>query len=87
MHASIVSLERAGLVGRSARNQRVVSVHPTKLGRKRLQAATRRVRAVERIALSALNDEEERVVREWLAAVAGLNTSLGEDEAKRKETS
>ena len=87
MHASILSLERAGLVGRSATNQRVVSVHPTKLGRERLRAATRRVRAVERVALSELNDDEERAVREWLANVAALNTSLREDGTKQKETS
>src|SRR5689334_3870059 len=47
MHASILSLEAAGLVERSAKNQRVVLVRPTTRGRRCLEAATRRVRLVE----------------------------------------
>ena len=43
MHTSVLSLEAAGLVERSARNQRVVLVRPTKRGRQCLEAATRRV--------------------------------------------
>src|ERR1700729_3600601 len=47
MHTSILSLEAAGLVERSAKNQRVVLVRPTPRGRERLETATRRVRVVE----------------------------------------
>jgi DNA-binding MarR family transcriptional regulator len=75
MHASIRSLEAAGLVERSARNQRVVLVHLTNRGHKRLQAATRRVRAAEHAALSNLSGDEERIVRAWLANLAAMTTS------------
>ncbi|MBO0818308.1 MAG: MarR family transcriptional regulator, partial [Actinobacteria bacterium] len=44
MHTSVLSLEAAGLVERSARNQRVVLVRLTKRGRERLEVATHRVR-------------------------------------------
>jgi DNA-binding MarR family transcriptional regulator len=72
MHTSIVSLEAAGLLERRARNQRVVLVRPTKQGRRRLEAATRRVRAVERTALGGLSREDERTVRAWLAGLAAV---------------
>ena len=75
MHASVLSLEAAGLVERSARNQRVVLVRPTNRGRTCLEAATRRVRAVERAALAGLSREEERTVRAWLAGLAAMTTS------------
>src|SRR3954470_12010738 len=39
MHASILSLEAAGLVERTAKNQRVVLIRPTQQGRGRLEAA------------------------------------------------
>src|ERR1700760_4292685 len=52
MHTSVLSLEAAGLVERRSRNQRVVLVRPTALGRDRLAAATRRVRQVEQAALA-----------------------------------
>ena len=87
MHTSILELEAAGLVERSAKNQRVVLVHLTKRGRQRLQAATRRVRVAERAALSDLSGEEERTVRTWLAKVAAMTTSPREGELKRKEKS
>jgi len=87
MHTSILGLEAAGLVERSARNPRVVLVRPTKRGRTRLQAATRRVRAVERAALSDLSGEEERTVREWLANVAAMATSPRGGAVKRKDKS
>src|SRR5262245_62224791 len=58
MHTSVRSLETAGLVERTARNQRVVLVRPTARGRKCLEAATRRVRAVEHAALADLRSEE-----------------------------
>jgi DNA-binding MarR family transcriptional regulator len=48
MHTAVLGLERAGLVERRPRNQRVVLVSPTRQGRARLEAATARVRAVER---------------------------------------
>jgi DNA-binding MarR family transcriptional regulator len=87
MHASILSLEAAGLVERSAQNQRVVLVHPTKRGHKRLEAATRRVRAAERAALSNLSGEEERIVRVWLANLAAVTTSPRGANAGREENS
>src|SRR5450755_102925 len=72
MHTSIVSLEAAGLVERTARNQRVVLVHLTKQGREGLETATRRVRAAERAALADLSPEDGRTVRAWLASVAAM---------------
>jgi DNA-binding MarR family transcriptional regulator len=86
MHTSVLSLEAAGLVERRGRNQRVVLVRPTKRGRKRLEAATRRVRAVERAALVDLGGEEERTVRTWLASLAAMTTSPHEG-IKRREKS
>jgi DNA-binding MarR family transcriptional regulator len=70
MHASILSLEAAGLVERRARNRRVVLIRPTERGRARLQAATSRVRAAERAAFGGLGPEDERTVRTWLAELA-----------------
>jgi DNA-binding MarR family transcriptional regulator len=75
MHTSVLSLEAAGLVERRARNQRVVLVRPTERGRTCLEAATRRVRAVERAALAGLSRKDERTVRAWLANVAAMTTS------------
>ena len=75
MHTSIVSLEAAGLVERTARNQRVVLVRPTTLGRKCLEMATRRVRVAEQAALANLSREGERTVRAWLAEVAAMTPS------------
>jgi DNA-binding MarR family transcriptional regulator len=75
MHTSVLSLEAAGLVERSARNQRVVLVRPTERGRACLEAATRRVRAVERAALADLSREDERTVRAWLAKLAAMTPS------------
>jgi DNA-binding MarR family transcriptional regulator len=75
MHTAVLSLEAAGLVERSARNQRVVLVRPTMRGRECLETATRRVRAVERAALAGLSREDERTVRAWLARLAAMTTS------------
>jgi DNA-binding MarR family transcriptional regulator len=75
MHTSILSLEAARLVERRARNQRVVLVRLTKQGRTCLEAATRRVRAVESAALAELSREDERAVRTWLANVAAMTAS------------
>ena len=87
MHTSVLSLEAAGLIERSARNQRVVLVHPTRRGRRCLEAATRRVRAVEHAALADLSREDERTVRAWLASLAALTTGPGKAEAGQKEKS
>src|SRR5690242_3228204 len=87
MHTSVLSLEAAGLVERSARNQRVVLVRPTDRGRTCLETATRRVRAVEQAALAGLSREEERAVRAWLASLAATTTSPQKAEAGRQEKS
>jgi DNA-binding MarR family transcriptional regulator len=75
MHTSVLSLEGAGLVERIARNQRIVLVRPTERGRKYLETAARRVRAVEHAALADLSREDERTVRAWLANLAAMTTS------------
>lgn len=72
MHTAVLGLERAGLVERRSRNRRVVLVVPTARGRERLEAATKRVRAVERAALAGLGGDEERTIRNWLSAVATM---------------
>src|SRR5580692_380624 len=87
MHTSVLSLEAAGLVERSARNQRVVLVHPTTRGREFLETATRRVRAVEDAALADLSREDERTIRAWLASLAALTTGPDQAEAEQKEKS
>ena len=71
MHTAVLGLERAGLLERRPRNQRVVLIGPTERGRKILKAATARVREVERAALAGLSRDEEQAVRAWLASVAG----------------
>lgn len=85
MHTSVLGLEAAGLVERSARNQRVVLVRPTARGRTCLEVATRRVRAVEHAALADLSREDERTVRTWLATVAAMTTSPTKAGAEKKE--
>lgn len=78
MHTAALRLEAAGLLERRAENRRVVLLRPTKRGRSTLNAATKRVRAVERSALSGLAPQQERVVRGWLAAVAASAPEAGE---------
>ena len=85
MHTSILSLEAAGLVERSAKNQRVVLVRPTTRGRTCLETATRRVRVVEHAALADLSREDERTIRAWLASLAAMTTSTKKAEVKRAE--
>jgi DNA-binding MarR family transcriptional regulator len=85
MHTSILSLETAGLVERSARNQRVVLVRPTAHGRKCLETATRRVRTVEHAALADLSREDERTIRAWLARLAAMTTSTKKAAVNREE--
>jgi DNA-binding MarR family transcriptional regulator len=87
MHTSVLSLEAAGLIERSARNQRVVLVRPTERGRQCLQTATRRVRAVEHAALAGLSREDERAVRAWLASLAAPTTRPAKAGAGQKEKS
>ena len=87
MHTSILSLEAAGLVERSARNQRVVLVRPTTRGRSCLQTATRRVRAVERAALADLSREAERTIRMWLVSLAAMTTSPKKAQVEPEEES
>jgi len=87
MHTSILSLEAAGLVERSAKNQRVVLVRPTTRGRTCLETATRRVRTVEHAALAELSREDERTIRAWLANVAAMTTSTKKAGVKLEETS
>jgi DNA-binding MarR family transcriptional regulator len=87
MHTSVLSLEAAGLVERSARNQRVVLVRLTMRGRKCLEAATRRVRAVEHAALADLSREDERIIRAWLVSLAAMTTGPEKAEVKREEKS
>jgi DNA-binding MarR family transcriptional regulator len=70
MHTAVLGLETAGLLERRPRNQRVVLVRPTQRGRKALDAATDRVRAIERTALAGLSRNDERVIRTWLANLA-----------------
>lgn len=73
MHAAILKLETTGLLERKAQNQRVVLVAPTKRGRRTLEAATGRVREVERAAFAGLSDDSERAVRAWLANLAAMH--------------
>ena len=87
MHTSVLSLEAAGLIERSARNQRVVLVRPTKRGRQCLETAMRRVRVVEHAALADLSREDERTVRAWLASLAALTTGPDKAEAEQEEKS
>ena len=78
MHTAILELEAAGLLQRVPKNQRVVLVRPTKQGLETLEAATDRVRAVERAALAGLSRNDKRAVRTWLANVAAITTSTQE---------
>ena len=87
MHTSVLSLEAAGLVERSARNQRVVLVRPTTRGRQCLETATRRVRVVEHAAFAELSREDERTIRAWLANLAAMTTSPKKTEVMREEKS
>jgi DNA-binding MarR family transcriptional regulator len=75
MHTAVLGLETAGLLERRPRNQRVVLVRPTRRGRRTLEAATERVRAIERAALAGLSRDDERAVRTWLASLAAVTTS------------
>jgi DNA-binding MarR family transcriptional regulator len=75
MHTAVLGLETAGLLERRPRNQRVVLVRPTRRGRKTLEAATERVRAIERAVVAGRSRNDERAVRAWLADTAAMTTS------------
>ena len=85
MHTAVLRLETAGLLERRPRNQRVVLVRPTKRGRRTLEAATERVRAVERTALAGLSRSDERTVRTWLANTAAMTTNARHTDVERRE--
>src|SRR3954449_12602081 len=80
MHTAVLGLERSGLVERRSKNRRVVLVGPTKRGRERLQEATERVHELECAALAGLTPDEERAVRNWLAAVATMASAAADQE-------
>ena len=85
MHTAVLGLESAGLLERRPRNQRVVLVGLTRLGRQALTAATDRVRAVERTALAGLNRDDERTVRAWLANVTTITNERSTAQRRVKE--
>jgi DNA-binding MarR family transcriptional regulator len=85
MHTSVLILEASGLVERKAKNRRVVLMRLTTRGRGCLEAATRRVRAVEQAALADLSREDQRTVRAWLANLAAMTASPQQAEANQKE--
>jgi DNA-binding MarR family transcriptional regulator len=87
MHPVILRLESAGLLGRRAKNQRVVLLRPTKQGRNVLRAATRRIRVVERAAFAGLSQKDEATVRAWLARLAAMPTRPGRADANEVEKS
>jgi DNA-binding MarR family transcriptional regulator len=82
MHAAVLGLETRGLLERRPKNERVVLLRPTRRGLKVLEAATERVRAVERAALAGLSRDDERTVRTWLAKVAALTPSTPQTSVK-----
>ena len=84
IHAAILELEAAGLLERRPRNKRVVLVAPTKRGHRVLEAATRRVRAVERAALAGLTTDDEQAVRRWLAGLAAPSSPRADEPRERK---
>jgi DNA-binding MarR family transcriptional regulator len=74
MHTAVLRLERAGLLERTSKNQRVVSVRLTRRGRRTLGSATERVRTIEQAALAGLSRADQRAVRAWLAGLAAITT-------------
>ena len=82
MHVAVLGLETGGLLERRPKNERVVLLRPTRRGFKILEAATKRVRAVERAALAGLSRDDEQTVRTWLASVAAMTTSTRQTSVK-----
>jgi DNA-binding MarR family transcriptional regulator len=84
MHDAVRELETGGLLERRPKNQRVVLLRLTRRGLKVLEAATERVRAVERAALAGLSPDDEQAVRTWLAKVAAMNDRHSSDQSQVK---
>src|SRR3954452_25347655 len=82
MHTAILGLEADGLLERRRRNRRVVLVRPTKCVRTTLEAATERVRAIERAALAGLGRGHERVIRAWLTNLAAVTDEHSADRGR-----
>lgn len=76
MHAAVNKLGSSGMLERRARNQRVILLRPTRRGRARLKAATKRVREIESITLAGLDTSEELTIRTWLATVAAMELAV-----------
>jgi DNA-binding MarR family transcriptional regulator len=72
IHTAVVRLEAAGLLARSARNQRVVLLTLTGLGRRTLKTATERIRVVERAVFAGVTHSDERAVKAWLTGLAAM---------------
>jgi DNA-binding MarR family transcriptional regulator len=85
IHTTILRLETAGLLGRTAHNQRVVLVMLTASGRRALETATERIRDVERAAFADLTRRDERAVRAWLVRVAAMTASPARSAPARSE--
>src|SRR5689334_16591464 len=85
MHPAILRLESAGLLERTARNQRVVLLRPTEHGREVLRAATERIRVVERAAFAGMSEQDEATVRVWLARLAAVTTRPEHADSDLKE--
>jgi DNA-binding MarR family transcriptional regulator len=85
MHPAILRLESAGLLERSARNQRVVLWRPTMHGRDVLRAATKRISAAEQAAFAGHSEQDQTTVRAWLARLAVPAPKPRQAAAIRKE--
>ena len=72
MNGVLVTLERQSLVTRRAHpaHGRILQVFLTDEGRRRLDRATPRVRAVERVVEAGLTDAEAAAVKTWLVDAA-----------------
>ena len=87
MHPAILRLESAKVLERTARNQRVVLLRPTRQGRDVLRRATKRIRTAERAVFAGLSENDEAAVRAWLAGLAGMTVHPGQADADRKDKS
>ena len=83
MNGVVATLERDGLVERTAHptHGRVLQVHLTGEGRRRLEASTPAVRSLEAAIEEGLDARELAAVKEWLVASAQL---LGRPSAARE---
>jgi DNA-binding MarR family transcriptional regulator len=85
IHTAVVRLETVGLLGRMARNQRVVLVTLTRRGRTTLKTATERIRVVERAVFAGLTRSDERAIRVWLAGLAAMPTIATQSDLAPRE--